>query len=167
MERTVYRGEMYYIMADGAEIGHEQQSGRPGIVVSNDKANKYSNVVEIVYLTTQEKVQLATHVHIDSAKRPSIALCEQIQSVDKVRLGDYFGTLTKEELVQLDDALIESLGLDLAVPISDGDSNKIDEIITQDKDEVPAMNTELEYVKVCVERDTYKNLLMNLIERKA
>lgn len=79
-EEQILRGEIYYVRPASVNVGSEQIAGRPAIVVSNDKANQYSPVVEMVYLTTQPKGSLPTHVDITSVERPSIALCEQIHS---------------------------------------------------------------------------------------
>lgn len=51
----VKRGEIYYISRGGYNTGSEQQADRPGVIVSNDKNNKNSQTLEVVYLTTQPK----------------------------------------------------------------------------------------------------------------
>ena len=85
---------------------------RPAIVVSNDKCNASSPVVEIVYLTAKlRKNPLPTHVVINT-KKQSIALCEQIHSVSKSRLGHYLGRITEQEELQINYALEISLDLD-------------------------------------------------------
>lgn len=79
-EMKIRRGEVYYI--EGFQtVGSEQHPGRPAIIVSNDMNNEFSSTVEVIYLTTQPKTNLPTHVEIHSLKRDSIALCEQISSV--------------------------------------------------------------------------------------
>lgn len=40
MNGMVYRGEIYYVLPEGNEVGCEQRSGRPGIVISNNLNNK-------------------------------------------------------------------------------------------------------------------------------
>ena len=47
------RGEIYYIESTYREIGSEQRGGRPAVIVSNDKNNENSEVVEVVYMTTK------------------------------------------------------------------------------------------------------------------
>lgn len=81
------RGEIYYVESTYPTIGSEQRSGRPAIIVSNDLNNGHSNVVEVVYMTTQPKKDLPTHVQIRSTGRFRVALCEQIHTVDIQRLG--------------------------------------------------------------------------------
>lgn len=105
---TVHRGEIYHIQ-EIETSGHEQHGDRPAIIVSNDVGNEHSPVVEVVYLTTQEKRPLPTHVQIHSSPRPSTAMCEQIDSVDKSRLGGLMGRVTEEEMHKIDKALAVSL----------------------------------------------------------
>ena len=105
------RGDIYYIARTYQENGSEQQAGRPAIIVSNNKGNANSEVVEVVYLTTRPKKDLPTHVAIYSSTLPSIALCEQIDTVSKNRVGDKIGTITDEEASAVDAALAISLGL--------------------------------------------------------
>lgn len=108
----IQRGEIYYVeKLDTENMGSEQRANRPAIIVSNNLCNKHSPVVEIVYLTTQPKREMPTHVPINSAKYPGTALCEQIHSVAVERLGDYVGRCTRDEMAQIDEALCASLGL--------------------------------------------------------
>lgn len=52
----IKRGEMFYISRGRASYnGSEQHADRPAVVVSNNKNNENSNVVEVVYMTTQPK----------------------------------------------------------------------------------------------------------------
>lgn len=105
------RGDIFYI-ADSDSIGHEQKKSRPGIIVSNDECNLYSPVVEVVYLTTSDAgFYLPTHVQIDSAPRPSTAKCEHIHSVDKSKLIQFIGKCTKQEIRNLNHALMISIGI--------------------------------------------------------
>ena len=112
-EEQILRGEIYYVRPASVSVGSEQIAGRPAIVVSNDKANLYSPVVEMVYLTTQPKGSLPTHVDITSVERPSIALCEQIHSVSKSRIGGFITKCTDTEMAMVDGALCVSLGLEM------------------------------------------------------
>lgn len=109
---SINRGDIFYVN-QSETVGSEQRSGRPAIIVSNSLCNEHSPVVEVVYLTCQHKKPMPTHVRIESAGRRSIALCEQISSVDVSRLGDFKGHLTDEELEQIDAALMCSLDLHL------------------------------------------------------
>lgn len=107
----IKRGDIYYIESGYATVGSEQRPGRPAIVVSNDRNNEHSSTLEVVYLTTQPKHDLPTHVTIRSTSRESTALCEQITSVAFERFGDYHGRITEQELRRIETAMMISLGL--------------------------------------------------------
>ncbi len=111
MDEVIRRGDIYYIVSSYAEQGSEQRAGRPAIIVSNDKNNAHSEVVEVVYLTTRPKTDLPTHIDIRSAEKPSIALCEQVNSISKERLGMFIGHCSETEKTLLDAALMISLGI--------------------------------------------------------
>lgn len=109
-ESVYSRGQVYHVKGSQT-MGSEQAGGRPAVIVSNDVGNSCSTIAEIVYLTTQKKPNLPTHVPIHSTARPSTALCEQIQTVCKDRLYKYIGTVSAQEMAQIDEALLISLGL--------------------------------------------------------
>lgn len=109
----IKRGEMFYISRGEASYnGSEQHADRPAVVVSNNKNNENSNVVEVVYMTTQPKTDLPTHVTIRSTGRISTVLCEQVYSVSTERIGTYIGEATDKEMENIDIALMISLQLD-------------------------------------------------------
>ena len=109
----IYKGDIFYIEkpTQYQNTGSEQSAGRPAIIVSNDTGNYHSDVVEVVYLTTKEKTPLPTHVKV-MCQVPSTALCEQIFTVSKERLGGYIRTCTDEEMAAIDEALMISLGIE-------------------------------------------------------
>ena len=114
--QEIKRGEIFFISRSDnyPEYGSEQYAGRPALVVSNQNLNATSSTVEIVYLTTKEKNDSLLHVKIRSTIKPSVAICEQITSISKERIGDYYGTCTDEELQKIDIAIAKSLGLQLS-----------------------------------------------------
>ena len=85
-------------------------------------------------MTTQPKNDLPTHVTIHSSGRVSTALCEQVHTVDLQRMTSYYGTCTKEEMVNIDMALMISLGLDGMVQT---EAPKVVEKIVEVVKEVP------------------------------
>lgn len=139
MKRRIRRGQMYYVKY-APITGSEQRAGRPGIIVSNEMANTHSDVVVVVYLTTQDKRDLPTHVEIASHGTRSTALCEQPVSVAVNRLGDYIGNVSSEELKKINEALKVSLELN--------DSN-----------------TYPDYMRILAERDVYKDLYSQLLKQ--
>ena len=152
------RGDIYYIQRRDT-IGHEIAKARPAVIVSNDNLNTCLNVVEVVYLTTAPKQEFNTHVQINSTGRPSTALCENIDCVDKSLVGDYCGRCTSREMEAVDEALLCSLGLSRP----GGVTQTADGLqITIDK---PKMLQELG--RVTAERDRYAKMIDLLMEREA
>lgn len=117
----IRRGEIYYIMR-GESCGSEQESGRPAIVVSNEHNNRYSETAEVVYLTTQPKKDMPTHVIIEATGQTSTALCEQIHTVSSERIGDWRATCSEEEMKAVDAALLVSLGIPIEKVPSDDET---------------------------------------------
>ena len=107
------RGEIYYIFPADA-VGNEIKCNRarPGVIVSNNSLTHHSGVVEVVFLTTQPKKDMPTHVTISATGVGSTALCEQINSVSVQRVGGFAGTCTEEEMAAIDKALLASLGIE-------------------------------------------------------
>lgn len=106
------RGEIWYIDNNNyMALGSEQRAGRPAIIVSNDLGNKHCDCVTVVFLTTQPKTDLPTHVFINSAQKVSIALCETMTRVSKERIGNFYGKATPGEMEQINDALRVALDI--------------------------------------------------------
>ncbi len=139
----IRRGEIFYISRGGAITGHEQFSDRPAVVVSNDAGNEKSEVVEVVYLTTQPKTDLPTHVTIRSTGRISTALCEQVTSVSTDRVNNYIGQCTEKEMENIDIALMISLSLDTGVKTS----KKYTETIKNQENEINGLREQLKAAK--------------------
>lgn len=106
----IKRGDIFYVERIFGSRGSENEGGRPAVVVSNDKCNMFSGVVEVVFLTSKQKKDLPTHVNI-ICQNKSTALCEQIHSVSVDRLCQWYKTCTDEEMKAIDDALLVSLQL--------------------------------------------------------
>lgn len=108
------RGQIYYIENANA-VGHQEQKTRPAVIVSNDKCNKFSTVVEMVLLTSKINTgkHLPTHVLINGCKYPSVAKCEAITPVNVGEIGQYIGKCTVEEIKALNKALLISLGMEV------------------------------------------------------
>ena len=109
---SIHRGDIRFVRESAGLLGSEQAGGRPAVIVSNNKGNRFSPVVEVVYLTTQKKTGLPTHVEITSSPKPSTAICEQVSTVSKERKGEFIGHATAEEMARIGKALKISLGLD-------------------------------------------------------
>lgn len=95
------RGEIYWVDIPNA-IGHELMKDRPAIIVSCDALNDNSPVVQVVYCSASPKKELPEHITIRSTEQISTALCENVYTVDKSRVGRYVGRCTRREMEQVD-----------------------------------------------------------------
>lgn len=112
--KTIKRGDMYYADLNPA-VGSEQDGKRPVLICSNDLGNKYSPTVVVVPLTCNiMKRQLPTHVTIskaDGIDRDSLALAEQIRTLDRSRLRSYIGHINEAKQNEIDEALAVCIGI--------------------------------------------------------
>lgn len=178
--------ERYSISHEGgATNGSEQFADRPAVVVSNDENNKHSGVIEVVYMTTQPKTDLPTHVTVHSTGRLSTVLCEQVSSVSTDRVNNYIGQVSEQEMKNIDIALMISLQLSGGGKISKQYNETIQkqqEEIEYYRNKIQAMQQSIEeketeklqeaagetseiVVRLETERDTYKALYEQLFER--
>ena len=114
---TIHRHEVYY--ADlSSTVGSEQFGIRPVVVIQNNIGNRESPTIIVAPITTQrKKLSLLTHVQIrlegDKTMKNSVALLEQIRTIDKSRLKNYVGILDEASRNAIESATLISLGLDV------------------------------------------------------
>ena len=153
--KEVKRGDIFYITysKNFNDSYLYDTAGRPAVIVSDDHLNRGSEYVEVVYLTTKIKRDMPTHADV-FCKSPSTALCETIHTVYKDRIGTYVRTVSDEEMKGIERGLRCSLGM-----ASADDSEPT----------VSAKNVELvsmqENIQLTAERDMYKKLYENLLEK--
>lgn len=110
----VKRGELYY--ADLSPVlGSEQGGVRPVLIIQNDIGNKYSPTVIACAITSQlTKAKLPTHIELPvgqyGLKKYSVALLEQLRTLDKRRLKEKIGALDESKMNDVNRALLISLG---------------------------------------------------------
>ena len=177
------RRNILYRTRGGVTSGSEQFADRPAVVVSNDENNKHSGVIEVVYMTTQPKTDLPTHVTVRSTGRISTVLCEQVSSVSVDRVNNYIGQVSEQEMKNIDIALMISLQLNG----SGKTSKQYNETIQKQQEEIDSLKKEIErmqqeaavyveenrktetmassedIIRLQTQRDTYKELYENLL----
>lgn len=116
-QRTPHRGEIWMVVADPEQpsVGTEIWSNRPGLIVSNNVINERSGFAQIVYLSSSARKRTGpTHVPVPSPDRPgnTMALCEQVHTVDSSRLVRRMGAVGKAKMADIDAALSLTLSID-------------------------------------------------------
>jgi len=115
MTRPVKRGEIYYANLNPI-VGSEQGDKRPVLVVQNEKGNKHSPTIVVTPITCNlNKNPLPTHVtipQISGLTADSLALVEQIRTIDRARLDGYIGRIGGKVQDEIDSALAVCVGID-------------------------------------------------------
>jgi mRNA interferase MazF len=118
MTRRRFRREEIWTVDLDPVVGSEQGRARPALIIQNDIGNLYSPVLIVAAITSGEKVRFDVQVEVKAPEgglhRDSIVLLNQILTIDKRRVGRYWGRLPRQTMRQVDRAIEISLGL---VPI--------------------------------------------------
>lgn len=107
-----------FLVNVGRNNGSVQRGYRPCLIVQNNMGNYYSPTLIIACLSSViKKLNLPTHVLIEKGyglKTDSILLAEQLFTIDRSALGDFIGSVTREQdRNRINLALETSLGLQL------------------------------------------------------
>ena len=113
-KNAIKRGDIFY--ADlSPVVGCEQGGVRPVLVLQNNIGNRLSPTTIVCAITgSTEKNPLPTHVAIGGVGRlskESVALLEQLRTIDRCRLRGWIGRLNKQKIEEINQALTISVGL--------------------------------------------------------
>lgn len=115
--RVFHRGDVWMVRSDAhaPAVGTENWSNRPALIVSSDTYNNTSGFAQIVYLTTSPNKRVSSlHIPLDLTLRQdglTLAMCEQIHTVDASRLVQYMKRISLAEQGQINAGLTRSLGI--------------------------------------------------------
>lgn len=114
----IRRGDILYADLGMQYQGSMQGGMRPVVVVSNNRANRYSTVITVVPLSTKinKKQNLPTHVFVSAYRskgleQHSIALCEQVSALDFSRIIEYIGSVDEQTLARITEAVQVQVGV--------------------------------------------------------
>ena len=112
-EKEIKRGDIYHANLDPVK-GSEQGGYRPVLVIQNNMGNKYSPTVIVAAITSRPKHRMSTHVLLTglaALEKESVVLLEQLRTIDKSRLENYVGTLSRNHMLKVEKALRSSTGI--------------------------------------------------------
>jgi mRNA interferase MazF len=110
------RGEIYLTSLDPT-VGREIQKTRPALVVQNNTSNRLTQTTIVVPITSTVRFPLnPVHALLPAGAATglsvaSVALLNQIRTVDRQRLIKRLGAVDAQTLTQIDEALKISLDL--------------------------------------------------------
>ncbi len=114
MNRPIRRGDVYTVDLEPVR-GAEQGKTRPAVIIQNDIGNRYSPTVIVAAITSTLRPEFDVNVIVAAPEgglaHDSTVLLNQIRTVDRSRLGRYWGRLGAETMARIDHALLISLGL--------------------------------------------------------
>lgn len=109
----IKRGDIWYADLSPA-MGSEQAGVRPVVIIQNEKGNHFSPTVIVVAVTSQNKKELPTHVHLDGREglvKNSVVMAEQVRTLSKHRLLQRIGTVPAQKMQEISRALCVSMEL--------------------------------------------------------
>ena len=113
--QEVKRGQI--VMLDLPTVAGSVQNGlRPCVIISNNKANKFSPNVIAVPLTSRNKKDMPTHYLLEPSKRnglrvASTVLAEQILTVSKNAIKRIIGVVEDQHIDNVNRIIKESISL--------------------------------------------------------
>ncbi len=117
MSAPIQRGDIYLIDFDppkGQEfkVGAEIIKRRPAVVISRDAINKVRRTVMVVPLSSSPQPVPVFAVPVPSAGLNSVAVCDQITTVNKAtRVLKRIGTLSHADLRLIERSIVDALAL--------------------------------------------------------
>ena len=106
------RGEVWWVEFDPA-IGSEFRKTRPGVIVSNNAANRNLTRVILVPLTSNTDRVYPGEARVLVGDQTSKAMADQIMTADKARLKSRIAALSKTDM----NAVELAVRVQLALPI--------------------------------------------------
>ncbi len=108
------RGDIWTVNFEPV-VGSEQGKARPAVIIQNDIGNHYSPVLIVAALTSGETARYDVQVEVKATEgglhENSLVLLNQIQTIDKRRVGRFWGRLSRQTMQRVDEAIRISLGL--------------------------------------------------------
>ena len=104
------RGEVWWINF-ASSVGGEIHKKRPAVIVSNNAANQFLNRVQVVPLTSSAGRLYPSETYVTIRGKKAKAMADQLTTVNKKRLINPAGTVSKTEMEGIERSIIIQLAL--------------------------------------------------------
>ena len=104
------RGDVYWVDLNPT-IDSEINKLRPCVLIGATPINRARHTVIVVPLSSSAKARPPITLPISCLNKQVTAVCDQIRTVDKSRLKNQVGSLSKKDINSLDDGLRQILCL--------------------------------------------------------
>ena len=112
------RGEIWLANSISSEKNVQHLKDRPVIIITNDRANQYSPLVNVIPLTSKDKKGLPVHVNVYKECgiiEDSIALVEQERPINKESLIRKVGDIDFKTMKNIELAILIHHGIDFNI----------------------------------------------------
>jgi len=104
------RGDIYWVNLDPT-MGSEIRKKRPCVLIGANPINEARRTVVVIPLSSLGISRPPLTIPVNCLGKQAVAVCDQIRAVDKSRLIEKAGSLTKEDLSELENGLRQVLSL--------------------------------------------------------
>ncbi len=99
------RGHIFRVNLEPTQGSEQQGTARPCVILSITPLNAKLRQVGVVPLSTSARALPPVVVAVPSAGVSSVALCHQLRTIDKTRIGKHLGELTAADLTAIENAV--------------------------------------------------------------
>ena len=104
------RGDVWWASFDPS-IGGEIQKTRPAVILSNDAANSVLNRLVVVPLTSKVAKLYPGQAFVTLNGERRKAMADQITTISKLRLRNLIGSLPARDVISIETAILQHLGI--------------------------------------------------------
>ncbi len=105
------RGQIYRVNLEPTQGSEQQGTARPCVILSITPLNSKLRQVGVVPLSTSAKALPPIVVSVPSAGVSSVALCHQVRTIDKTRMGKHVGEISATDMTAIEHAVRQVYGL--------------------------------------------------------
>jgi mRNA interferase MazF len=99
------RGHIFRVNLEPTQGSEQQGTARPCVILSITPLNAKLRQVGVVPLSTSARALPPVVVSVPSAGASSVALCHQLRTIDKARIGKQVGELSAADLTAIEQAV--------------------------------------------------------------
>lgn len=105
------RAQIYRVNLEPTQGSEQQGTARPCVILSITPLNAKLRQVGVVPLSTSAKALPPIVVSVPSAGAASVALCHQLRTIDKTRIGKHVGEVCAADMTAIEHAVRQVYGL--------------------------------------------------------
>ncbi len=105
------RGQIYKVNLEPTQGSEQQGNARPCVILSITPFNQQFRTIGVVPLSSTARVYAPVSIAVPSAGPTSVALCYQLRTIDKTRIGKYMGEVSASDLLAIENGVRQVYGL--------------------------------------------------------